>query len=46
MSDTHPDQTHQLTVVAASIVVPVIVADASDQAVRRFLEFFAATIRK
>ena len=57
MSDAHPDQTRQLTVVpaakapriprtvAASIVVPAIVADAGDQAARRFLEFFAATIR-
>jgi integrase/recombinase XerD len=33
------------TAVAASIVVPAIVADAGDQAARRFLEFFAATIR-
>ncbi|MGE0282193.1 MAG: tyrosine-type recombinase/integrase [Rhizobiaceae bacterium] len=32
-------------VIAASVVVPTIVADASDQAARRFLEFFAATIR-
>jgi hypothetical protein len=53
----HPDRTLQLTVlpstraprtsatVAASIVVPAIVADAGDQAARRFLEFLAATIR-
>jgi site-specific recombinase XerD len=33
------------TRVAASIVVPAIIADAGDQAARRFLEFFAATIR-
>ena len=35
------------TVAAASaaLVVPAIVADAGDQAARRFLEFFAATIR-
>ena len=57
MPETDPDQTRQLTVVpaaraprisatvAASIVVPAIVADAGDQAARRFLEFFAATIR-
>ena len=57
MSDTEPNPDQQLTVVpaagsrkiarsvAASIVVPAIVADAGDQAVRRFLEFFAATIR-
>ena len=57
MSETDPDQTRQLTVVpaakapripavaAASIVVPAIVADAGDHAARRFLEFFAATIR-
>src|SRR4249920_3356378 len=28
-----------------SLVVPTIIADAGDQAARRFLEFFAATIR-
>jgi site-specific recombinase XerD len=51
------DQTRQLIVVpaaraprisataAASIVVPAIVADAGDHAARRFLEFFAATLR-
>jgi hypothetical protein len=32
--------------VAAAIVVPAIIADAGDPAARRFLEFFAATIRK
>jgi integrase/recombinase XerD len=31
--------------VAASIVVPQVIAAAGDQAARRFLEFFAATIR-
>ena len=31
--------------VAASIVVPAIIADAGEGATRRFLEFFAATIR-
>jgi len=31
--------------VAASIVVPAIVADAGEHAARRFLEFFAVTIR-
>jgi site-specific recombinase XerD len=31
--------------VAASIVVPAIVADAGDAAAKRFLEFFAVTIR-
>jgi site-specific recombinase XerD len=57
MSDQTPDQARQLTVVpaassrkisatvAASIVVPAIVADAGDRAARRFLEFFDATIR-
>jgi site-specific recombinase XerD len=30
---------------AASIVVPAIIADAGDRAAKRFLEFFAATIR-
>ena len=31
--------------IAAGIIVPAIVADAGDRAARRFLEFFAATIR-
>jgi site-specific recombinase XerD len=31
--------------IAAEIVVPAIIADAGDEAARRFLEFFAATIR-
>jgi integrase/recombinase XerC len=31
--------------IAAEIFVPEIIADAGDQAGRRFLEFFAATIR-
>ena len=31
--------------VAASTIVPAIVADAGDQAARRSLEFFATTIR-
>ncbi len=48
------DQTRQLTVTRpsravaaapAAMVVPAIIADAGDQAARRFLEFFAATIR-
>jgi site-specific recombinase XerD len=57
MSEQTSQPTRQLTVVsaakaprisatvAASIVVPAIVADAGDHAGRRFLEFFAATIR-
>jgi Phage integrase family len=57
MSDTEPKSDQQLTVVpaagsrkiaravAASIVVPAIVADAGDTATKRFLEFFAVTIR-
>ncbi len=52
-----PDLSHQAAVVpagraaklaatgAASVVVPAIVADAGEHATRRFLEFFAATIR-
>lgn len=48
------DGTRQLTVrrparaigaAAASAVVPVMIADAGEHATRRFLEFFAATIR-
>src|SRR5580692_10533521 len=48
------DQTRQLAVITpgrtvaaapAGIVVPAIVADAGEHAARRFLEFFAATIR-
>jgi site-specific recombinase XerD len=34
-----------LRAIAASIVVPAIVADAGDVATKRFLEFFAVTIR-
>jgi site-specific recombinase XerD len=54
MSDTEPKTSRQLTftrpspaVAAASagVVVTAIIADAGDQAARRFLEFFAATIR-
>ena len=57
MEDTESKTGRQLTVspaaraprisavVAASVVVPVIIADAGDRAARRFLEFFAATIR-
>ena len=53
-AETDPDPTHQLTVsrsarvsivAAGSVVVPGIVADAGEHAARRFLEFFAATIR-
>jgi site-specific recombinase XerD len=57
MPDTESNLSHELTVVpaakpprlsraiAASIVVPAIVADAGDAAAKRFLEFFAVTIR-
>jgi hypothetical protein len=57
MSEREPKTSHAPTVVppdkplrisravAADIVVPAIVADAGDHAARRFLEFFAATIR-
>jgi hypothetical protein len=31
--------------VASAIVVPAVIAGAGDHAARRFLEFFAATIR-
>ncbi len=56
MEETDPESGHQLIVVqaakapkisaaASAIVVPAIIADAGDRAARRFLEFFAATIR-
>jgi hypothetical protein len=57
MSESEPKSGRQLIVVetakaprisatvAASIVVPTIVADAGDAAAKRFLEFFAVTIR-
>jgi site-specific recombinase XerD len=54
MPENAPDQTGQLTVarphgpldvVSTSVVVPAIIADAGEHATRRFLEFFAATIR-
>ena len=57
MAESDPNPDRPLTVVpidssrkissavAASIVVPAIVADAGEHAAKRFLEFFAATIR-
>jgi site-specific recombinase XerD len=57
MSETESKTGRQLTVspaaraprisatAAASVVVPAIIADAGDRAAKRFLEFFAATIR-
>src|SRR5450759_5531094 len=57
MSKTEPNPSRDLTVVpaakptrlaaamTATTVVPAIVADAGDTAAKRFLEFFAATIR-
>src|SRR3978361_1859089 len=57
MSDTEPNPDHELTVIpaakasrlvaalASTTVVPAIVADAGDAAAKRFLEFFAVTIR-
>jgi site-specific recombinase XerD len=56
-SDNEPNPSHELTVVpaagsrklsravAATIIVPAIVADAGEPATKRFLEFFAVTIR-
>jgi hypothetical protein len=56
-SETESETDRQLTVaspartprratsVASSIVVPAIIGDAGERAVKRFLEFFAATIR-
>jgi site-specific recombinase XerD len=52
--ETDPDPTRQLTVsrparvsvlASGAVVVPGIIADAGEHATRRFLEFFAATIR-
>src|SRR5450631_3643033 len=57
MSESKPKTSRQLIVVpsakaprisaaiAADVIVPVVIADAGDQAAKRFLEFFAATIR-
>lgn len=52
MVDTSPDSERRLIVVrpaaagiAAAVSVPALIADAGDHATRRFLEFFAATIR-
>jgi site-specific recombinase XerD len=54
MSDSELKSSHQLivtrpartvTAASAAMVVPAIVADAGEHAARRFLEFFAATIR-
>jgi hypothetical protein len=36
---------HVVGSTAASTFVPALIVDAGDQATRRFLEFFAATIR-
>ncbi len=36
---------HAVGSAVSGIVVPTLIADAGDQAARRFLEFFAATIR-
>src|ERR1700758_1790524 len=53
-AETDPDPTRELTVrpparvsilASNAVVVPGIVADAGEHAARRFLEFFAATIR-
>lgn len=48
--DQPPEPARQLTVsrparAVAALVVPAMIADAGDHACRRFLEFFAATIR-
>ena len=46
MNELIPFAGSQVVSAAASgIAVPKIIADAGDQAARRFLEFFAATIR-
>jgi site-specific recombinase XerD len=54
MSESEPESSRQVTVTkpgrtvaaaAAGMVVPGIIADAGEHATRRFLEFFAATIR-
>src|SRR5690242_4861853 len=46
MSELVPYQPHgALAAKAAETVVPALVADAGEHAARRFLEFFAATIR-
>jgi hypothetical protein len=54
MPDPEPKSTRQLTVIrpgrtvaaaSTAMAVPAIIADAGERAARRFLEFFAATIR-
>ena len=46
MNELVPKSASQtLRSVAGSVVVPILIADAGDHAARRFLEFFAATIR-
>ena len=56
-SKPSPEPSNQLTVIAppgavrigpaipAAFVVPAVIGDAGDRAAKRFLEFFAATIR-
>jgi site-specific recombinase XerD len=43
--EKHGGGTRDLITVSAAVVVPGIIADAGEHATRRFLEFFAATIR-
>jgi integrase/recombinase XerD len=54
VSEREPKSSHQLTVIKPSrtlaavsehVVVPAMIVDAGERATRRFLEFFAATIR-
>src|SRR5689334_4669232 len=46
MSELVPYKAHgSLAANAAETIVPALVADAGEHAARRFLEFFAATIR-
>jgi len=46
MNDLVPTKAARTTVsISGNVVIPAAIADAGEQAVRRFLEFFAATIR-
>ena len=46
MNDLIPTKPARTTVaLSGNVVIPAVIADAGDKAVRRFLEFFAATIR-
>ncbi len=45
MNDLVPTKPRTAVSISGSVVIPAAIADAGEKAIRRFLEFFAATIR-